>query len=154
MRSLIDKSLVLHGENDRLFLLGTTREYALELFDSSDERDEIQARHARWYFRLGRNDDGHPREGADDLIRLRQEAANVGVALGWALDHDIAGALPLADAVFWPWFGAGRIRELMWWYERALAEPTALSPTDRAMALAGWVTRWCFSSASSRRGRR
>ena len=137
MRSLIDKSLVRHGENGRLFLLGTTREYALEQFDSSDERDEIHARHARWYFRLGVADDGHPREGTDDLIRLRLDAANVGLALAWALDHDIAAALPLADAVFRPWLGAGRIRELMRWYERALADPTALSPGDRAKALAG-----------------
>ena len=137
MRSLIDKSLVRHADNGRLFLLQTTREYALEQFDSSDERDEIHARHARWYFRLGVADDGHRREGTDDLIRLRQDAANAGLALAWALDHDIAAALPLADALFVPWLGAGRIRELMRWYERALADPTALSPGDRAKALAG-----------------
>ena len=137
MRSLIDKSLVRHGENGRLFLLQTTREYALEQFDSSDERDEIHARLARWYFRLGVADDGHRRDGTDDLIRLRQDAANVGLALAWALDHDIAAALPLADALFVPWLGAGRIRELMRWYERALADPTPLSPGDRAKALAG-----------------
>src|SRR5207302_9204309 len=76
-------------------------------------------------------------EGTDDLIRLRLDAANVGLALAWALDHDIAAALPLADAVFAPWLGAGRIRELMRWYERALADPAALSPGDRAKALAG-----------------
>ena len=137
MRSLIDKSLVRHGENGRLFLLHTTREYALEQFDSSDERDEIRARHARWYFALGVADGDGPREGTDDLIRLRQDAANVGLALAWALDHDIAAALPLADALFTPWLGAGRIRELERWYERALADPTALSPGDRAKALAG-----------------
>ena len=137
MRSLIDKSLVRHADNGRLFLLHTTREYALEQFDSSDERDEIRARHARWYFALGVADGDGPREGTDDLIRLRQDAANVGLALAWALDHDIAAALPLADALFTPWLGAGRIRELERWYERALADPTALSPGDRAKALAG-----------------
>ena len=137
MRSLIDKSLVRHADNGRLFLLQTTREYALEQFDSSDERDEIRARHARWYFALGVADGDGPREGTDDLIRLRQDAANVGLALAWALDHDIAAALPLADALFTPWLGAGRIRELERWYERALADPTALSPGDRAKALAG-----------------
>ena len=137
MRSLIDKSLVRHGDNGRLFLLQTTREYALEQFDSSDERDEIRARHARWYFALGVADGDGPREGTDDLIRLRQDAANVGLALAWALDHDIAAALPLADALFTPWLGAGRIRELERWYERALADPTALSSGDRAKALAG-----------------
>jgi predicted ATPase/DNA-binding SARP family transcriptional activator len=137
LQSLIDKSLVRHAENGRFFLLGTTREYALERFDSSDERDEIRARHARWYFALGVADGDGPREGTDDLIRLRQDAANVGLALAWALDHDIAAALPLADALFTPWLGAGRIRELERWYVRALADPTALSLGDRAKALAG-----------------
>ena len=137
MRSLIDKSLVRHADNGRLFLLHTTREYGLEQFDSSDERDEIRARHARWYFALGVADGDGPGEGIDDPIRLRQDAANVGLALAWALDHDIAAALPLADALFTPWLGAGRIRELERWYERALADPTALSPGDRAKALAG-----------------
>jgi predicted ATPase/DNA-binding SARP family transcriptional activator len=137
MRSLIDKSLVRHGDNGRLFLLHTTREYALEQFDSTDERDEIRARHARWYFALGVSDGDGPREGTDDLIRLRQDAADIGLALAWALDHDIAAALPLADAVFTPWLGAGRIRELASWYQRALADPTALSPEERAKALAG-----------------
>ena len=137
MRSLIDKSLVRHANNGRLFLLHTTREYALEHFDLSVERDDIRARHARWYFALGVAHGDGPREGTDDLIRLRQDAANVGLALAWALDHDIAVALPLADAVFTPWLGAGRIRELERWYERALADPTALSPGDRAKALAG-----------------
>jgi tetratricopeptide (TPR) repeat protein len=33
--------------------------------------------------------------------------------------------------------GDGRIRELERWYERVLADPTALSPGDRAKALAG-----------------
>ena len=40
-------------------------------------------------------------------------------------------------ALFTPWLGAGRIRELERWYERALGDPTALSPGDRAKALAG-----------------
>jgi predicted ATPase/DNA-binding SARP family transcriptional activator len=137
MRSLIDKSLVRHTDNGRLVLLHTTGEYAREQFDSSDERDEIRARHARWYFALGVADGNGPPEGTDDLIRLRQDATNIGLALAWALDHDIAAALPLADALFTPWLGAGRIRELERWYERALADPTALSPEDRAKALAG-----------------
>ena len=137
VRSLVDKSLVRHADNGRLFLLHTTREYALEQFDSSDERDEIHARHAHWYFALGVAGGDGPREGTGDLIRLRQDASNVGLALDWALDHDIAAALPLADALFTPWLGAGRIRELARWYELALTDPTALSPGDRARALTG-----------------
>jgi predicted ATPase/DNA-binding SARP family transcriptional activator len=136
LQALTDRSLI-KAQDGRYSMLETIREYALELFDSSDERDEIRARHARWYFALGVGDGDGPRDGTDDLIRLRQDAANVGRALAWALDHEIAAALPLADALFIPWLGAGRIRELERWYERALADPTALSPGDRAKALAG-----------------
>jgi predicted ATPase/DNA-binding SARP family transcriptional activator len=137
LRSLIDKSLLRHAESGRFFLLGTTREYALEQFDSSDERDEIRARHARWYFALGVADGDDRGEDAGELIRLREDAVDIGLALAWALDHDIAAALPLADAVFTPWLGAGRIRELERWYARALGDATALSPGDRAKALTG-----------------
>jgi predicted ATPase/DNA-binding SARP family transcriptional activator len=137
LRSLIDKSLVHHGDNGRLFLLGITREYALEQLDPSDERDAIRARHAHWYFTLGAADGDGAWEGADGLIRVPQDDADVGLALAWALDHDIAAALPLADLLFGSWLGAGRLRELEHWYERALADPAALLPGDRAKALAG-----------------
>jgi predicted ATPase/DNA-binding SARP family transcriptional activator len=137
MRSLIDKSLVRHSDNGRLSLLQTTREYALEQFDAREEQDDIRARHARWYFALGVADGDGLREGSDDQIRLRQDAANGGLALAWGLDHDIAAALPLADALFTPWLGAGRLRELERWYELALADPSSLSPEGRAKALAG-----------------
>jgi hypothetical protein len=45
--------------------------------------------------------------------------------------------LPLADSLFYPWLGAGRVAELRRWYERALADPGALSSSERAEALAG-----------------
>lgn len=137
LQSLIEKSLVRHAEKGRYFLLETTREFALEQFAASDGRDEIRARHARWYLALGVAARGHDPERTEALIRLRQDAANVGLALSWALDRDIAGGLPLADSLFKDWLGAGRIGELARWYERALAGPDALAPGDRADALAG-----------------
>jgi predicted ATPase/class 3 adenylate cyclase len=137
LQSLIEKSLVRHAENGRYFLLETTREFAREVFAASDERDEIRARHARWYLALGVAARGHDPERAEALIRLRQDAADAGLALSWALDHDIAAALPLADSLFKEWLAVGRIGELARWYERALADPDALAPADRADALAG-----------------
>jgi predicted ATPase/DNA-binding SARP family transcriptional activator len=137
LQSLIDKSLMRPAENGRFFLLGTTREYALERFDASDERDDIRTGHARWYFALGLAAGGRDPERAEALTRLRQDASNVDLALSWALEHDIAAALPLADALFMQWLGAGRIEELARWYGRALEDPAALSPGDRADALHG-----------------
>jgi len=137
LQSLTEKSLVRHVDNGRHSLLETTREFALERFAMSDERDEIRARHARWYLALGIAARGHDPERAKALIRLRENAADASLALSWALDHDIAGALPLADALFSDWLAAGRIGELARWYERAVANSEALARDERADALAG-----------------
>jgi predicted ATPase/class 3 adenylate cyclase len=137
LQSLIDKSLVRQGEHGRCFLLETTREYALERFAIGGEQDDIRARHARWYFALGLavKGEGPGREAA--RTELRRDTANIGLALAWAIDRDIAAALPLADSLFLPWLGTGRLGELLRWYERALEDPAALSTLDRAEALCG-----------------
>lgn len=137
LQSLTEKSLVRHAENGRHSLLETTREFALEQFAASDECDEIRARHARWYLALGVAARGRDPERAEALVRLRADPADAGLALSWALGHDVAEALPLADSLFMEWLGAGRIGELARWYERALADPDALAAGDRADVLAG-----------------
>ena len=137
LQSLVDKSLLREGDNSRFFLLETTREYALEQLDTSGDQDEVRARHARWYFALGIAAGRQDAEQADAIARLRRDPGNVGLALAWALDHDIAAGLPLADSVFYTWLGAGRNRELRRWYEAARADPGGLSLRHRADALAG-----------------
>jgi non-specific serine/threonine protein kinase len=137
LQALVDKSLLRGGDNSRFFLLETTREYALEQLEASEDQDEVRARHARWYFALGIAAGRQDAEQADAIARLRQDPGNIGLALAWALDHDIAAGLPLADSVFYTWLGAGRNRELRRWYEAALADPGGLSPRHRADALAG-----------------
>ena len=138
LQSLVDKSLVREGDGGRFFILETTREYALEQLDASEDQGEVRARHARWYFALGIAAGRQDAEEADALARLRRDPGNVGLALAWALDHDVAAGLPLADSVFFAWLGAGRNPELRRWYERALADPGALSSDERADALAGF----------------
>ncbi|MBV9466165.1 MAG: winged helix-turn-helix domain-containing protein, partial [Solirubrobacterales bacterium] len=138
LQSLLDKSLLRRAEDGRFFLLTTTREYALEQFDASEDQDEVRARHAHWYYSLGVAAGRPDPERAGALDRLRRDPGNVGLALSWALEHDIAAGLPLADALFYPWLGSGRNVELRRWYERALADPDALEPGQRADALAGF----------------
>ncbi len=138
LQSLVDKSLLREGDSGRFFLLETTREYALEQLDASEDQDDVRARHARWYFALGFAAGRQGVGRADALTRLRQDAGNVSLALAWALDHDVAAGLPLAEAVFFSWLGAGRNGELRRWYERALADPRVFSSSQRADALAGF----------------
>ena len=147
LQSLLDKSLLRRTEEERFFLLATTREYALERFAEIEDQDEVRARHARWYFALGvaagRQDEGR----GDALARLRRDPGNVALAFSWALDHDIAAALPLADSLFLTWLGAGRNGELRRWYERALADSDTLSPAQRADVLAGYGYTLAYSEA-------
>jgi predicted ATPase len=137
IQSLIDKSLLRHAENGRLFLLETTREYALEQLLASDEHDEVRARHARWYFALGATAGGHRQAQAESLVRLRRDPGNVDLALAWALDHDVAAGLPLAASVCWAWLGIGRLGEVVEWYRAALENSDALASAERADALTG-----------------
>jgi predicted ATPase len=135
LQSLLDKSLLREGGQGRFFLLETTREYALECLSASGEEDKLRARHAAWFFALGVAAGGAGSEEGEILGRLRRDPANVGVALAWGLEHDLAAAVPLADALFFSWLGAGRLEELRRWYAQALADPVALSPADRATVL-------------------
>jgi predicted ATPase/class 3 adenylate cyclase len=136
MQSLVDKSLVRQSDNGRFFLLETTREYALERFLGSSREAEVRARHAKWHFAIGVAACGRDPERAEAQRRLRQDTGNVSVALSWALDHDAAAALPLADSLHTTWvLAAGRTEELSRWYEGALEG--VLAPRDRADALRG-----------------
>jgi predicted ATPase/DNA-binding SARP family transcriptional activator len=145
LQSLLDKSLVRRADDGRFFLLGTTREYALEQLEASGERDQVRARHARWYFALGVAAGRQDAERPDALARLRRDPGDVGRALSWALDHDIPAGLPLADSLIYAWLGAGRLSELKGWYERALADPGTLASVERADALVGYGITLAYS---------
>jgi predicted ATPase/DNA-binding SARP family transcriptional activator len=145
LQSLLDKSLVRAADDGRFFLLGTTREYALEQLEASGDRGQVRARHARWYLALGVAAGRQGAERADALARLRRDPGDVGRALSWALDHDIPAGLPLAGSLFYTWLGAGRIGELRRWYELALADPGTLASLERADALAGYGIALAYS---------
>jgi non-specific serine/threonine protein kinase len=135
LQSLIDKSLVSEADRGRFFVLETTREYALECLVDGGDEGEVRARHAAWFFALGAAAGKTGPEQSETMIRLRRDPGNVSAALAWALEHDTAAGVPLADALFFSWLGAGRLEELRRWYAQALADPGALSPSDRATVL-------------------
>jgi predicted ATPase len=132
LQSLADKSLLRQAGDGRFFLLETTREFALERLVEDGDEDETRARHATWFCALGVAGQGRGAERAEAGAQLRRDAGNVSLALSWALDHDAESAIPLAESVFFPWLGAGRLHELADWHARALEDPEALSPVGRA----------------------
>ena len=54
--NLVDKSLVLMDESEagsRYRLLETVREFGLGKLMESDEREDVERRHAKWFLELG-----------------------------------------------------------------------------------------------------
>ena len=89
------------GDDGRFFLLETTREYALEQFDASEDQDEVRARHARWYFALGVAAGRRDAERADALTRLRQDRRQRRPRSLLGARARRRGGLPLADSLFY-----------------------------------------------------
>ena len=149
--SLIDKSL-LHqteqeGEEPRLAMLETIREYGREALAASGEAEVIQRAHAAYYLALA--EEAEPRmTGAGMgrwLERLQREHENLRATLTFLLERARVGmpegqeqtkqALRLCTALHWFWKRRGYLREGQTFLEQALAGgPGVVTPT-RARAL-------------------
>jgi predicted ATPase len=88
LQSLVEQSLV-RREGERLALLETIREYALEQLEGSGEIHKISHEHAAWILAVGlpfEQDPGSPRL-LSALPQLRAEIDNARAAVAWALEH-------------------------------------------------------------------
>jgi predicted ATPase/DNA-binding CsgD family transcriptional regulator len=163
--SLIDKSLLQQteqeGEEPRLVMLETIREYGLEVLTVSREMEITRQAHALYYLRLA--EEAEPElagpQQAVWLERLEQEYDNLRAALRWSLERGEVGvsiemALRLGEALRRFWEVRGHWSEGQSFLERALAGSkgvtvpvqvkalkaaahlaSALGDTDRAEAL-------------------
>jgi predicted ATPase len=107
---LIAKSLVVadvSGAQPRFRLLDTTRAYAIEKLDVSDERERLAHRHAEYYRNLfERADSEAAMRSADEwLADYAREIDNLRAALDWAFslggDGSIGVALTTAAVALW-----------------------------------------------------
>jgi tetratricopeptide (TPR) repeat protein len=131
LQSLVEQSL-LRREGERLMMLETIREYALEQLEASGAVDQISRRRAEWISALGlqfERDLGTPRLQSA-LPQLRAEIDNARAAVAWALEHtepEFVLRLILASWTFGP-----SIDEVARWYDEAL--PSAAAPTTPTLA--------------------
>ncbi len=140
LADLVDRSLVerLRGRGLHYRMLEPIREFALEMFETSDTFQKVSAGHARRYLSLAREVDRALR-GPDQLqwLHLMQdEHDNLRQAIRWAVDSENADlALQLVAASGWFWFMAGNWRESWTWLDEALAAAGDNYPIDRAAAI-------------------
>jgi predicted ATPase/DNA-binding CsgD family transcriptional regulator/Tfp pilus assembly protein PilF len=145
--SLIDKSL-LHqteqeGEEPRLVMLETIREYGWEALVTNDEAEDTQRAHAAYYLALA--EEIEPRLVSAGkgrwLARLQREHENLRAALAWLLAHnEQEAALRLAGALVRFWWMRGYVSEGRAELTRALAgsqEMVAMPVRAKALYAAG-----------------
>jgi predicted ATPase/DNA-binding CsgD family transcriptional regulator len=162
--SLIDKSLLQQteheGEEARLVLLETIREYGLECLQSCGELEVSRNAHAVYYLALAEEAAPHLR-GAEHgrwVAYLERDQENLRAALSFLLD-DVQGqtdqqereiqierALRLCVALSWFWHVHGSGREGLSYLMQALAEGAGVGAALRARALYEAV-ELAFSSA-------
>src|SRR5436305_2537847 len=149
--SLIDKSLlrqIEQGDEPRIVMLETIREYALEMLDANGEERLIRHAHAVYYMTLAEESEMElvrPQQ-ALWLKRLEQEHDNLRAAANWALQQDedtnetqrrMEIALRLAGALRRFWQMHGHLNEGQTFTEKALSasEGILVSAQARAKAL-------------------
>ncbi len=131
--SLLDKSLLQQteqeGEEPRLLMLETIREYGLEVLTASGEMEITRQAHALYYLRLSEEAEPElagPRQ-AMWLERLEREHDNLRAALQWGLvpgedGHRREMTLRLGGALRRFWVVHGHLSEGRNFLERALVE--------------------------------
>jgi len=150
--SLIDKSLLRpseqEGEEPRLLMLATIREYGLEILASSGDMASTRRAHAHYYLRLA--EDAEVEIGglqqAAWLNRLEREHDNLRAVLQWSLEQagnkeaieserSMETALRLGGALRSFWVVHGHISEGRSFLERALAAREGIEAPVQAKAL-------------------
>jgi hypothetical protein len=140
--SLIDDSLLERG-GERLRMLETIREYALEQLAQDKKAEAIKRRHAEYFLRLAESEPVP--EQAAWLAQIDEERDNLRGALSWCLDAGEAGlGLQLAAALWEFWWIRGYLAEGRRWLDATLAGGAEEPAELRARALhaaAGLATR-------------
>ncbi len=127
LATLVDNSLVrAAGGGARFSMLETIWTYAAERLDTSGERDELRRRHLGYFLELAESagDRLDRSDGALQQHRLESEVANLGAALGYAVEvgeTELAGRLAVALHPWW--LAQGRLVEGLGWLDTVLADP-------------------------------
>jgi tetratricopeptide (TPR) repeat protein len=127
------------GDEPRLGMLETIREYALERFAERQDERELRQRHAVFYRKLAEQAEPalRGREQVAWLRLLDAERENLRAALGWAAESgDAELGLRTASALWRYWQVRAGLREGLAHLERLLATDGPIAIPVRAEALA------------------
>jgi tetratricopeptide (TPR) repeat protein len=135
LAALVDSSLLKRSPDDRLLMLQTIREYALERLADSPAAEDLWRQHATFFSALA--EQAHERRfdaEAEWSARLEIEQDDLRAALDWLAVDDPDRALELAGELGWFWLSHGLLAEGCGRLAGALADSTATG-RSRARAL-------------------
>jgi len=137
--SLIDKSLI-RRDGERLAMLETIREYAVEKLAASSEEADIRDRHAAYFEHLAERSYAERFDHEHELIEeLEVEHHNLRAALDRLGEVDARRRLRLAGALGWFWRAHSHLSEGRSRLQEALETRTGRNE-DRARALGAFGT--------------
>jgi predicted ATPase/class 3 adenylate cyclase len=141
IESLADKSLIqLVGDDPRVRMLQTIRDFGQERLAESPVRQIIERRHAEFFLALAEESEEllAGREQTRWLDLLERELANLRAAIDWLRDTgQLEEALRLGGALWRFWWLRGDIDEGRHQLESLLAQTSTVAPAVRAKALNG-----------------
>lgn len=144
IQSLVAKSLVVQA-GERFSMLETIREYAVERFEASSQREHLTNLHARFFVALAEEAAAELARGDDGtwIRRLNEEHDNLRAALERVIQSgESALELRLVAAMWSFWFDQGLWQETTRVVERALTSSSGTTPTRvTVMHGAAW-TAW------------
>jgi predicted ATPase/class 3 adenylate cyclase len=140
--SLVAKSLLRRGDDGRLQLLETIREFALARLAESGEGDGLRERHAEHFLALAESCySARLYDEAGD--RLAAELDNLRAALAWFQERDADRFLELAGALGWFWQARSYFQEGRERLAEALAGRSSRDTlVARALAAEGGISSW------------
>lgn len=151
LASLLDKSLIRHGDTRRYELHELVRQFAFEQLLNSGEVEEIRSRHFEFFLSLAEESRKKLRGGEQLawLNLLEQDYDNLRAALEWSLrfekmegeipqdvEETIQASFKLAGALYMFWRVRNHWSEGRNWLNRVLSQPAKQTVTrERARAL-------------------
>jgi predicted ATPase/class 3 adenylate cyclase len=161
LQSLVDKSLLRHGEDGRFFMLETIKALALEKLRDLPDGSSLRRRHDDYFLRVAEELDERERlSGMRDLSeeslnRFERELPSFRATLAGLLEAGRReGALRLGAALWRFWLNRAKYRDAADWLEKAPLDDTGLPMDVRAAALdaAGGVAFYTHDDVEGAQG--
>jgi predicted ATPase/class 3 adenylate cyclase len=142
LQSLVDQSLLRHGEDGRFFMLATIREFALEKLRDLSDASSLRRRHDDYFLGVAEELDARERQSgmrelsAQSLIRFERELPSFRVTLAGLVEGGRSdGALRLGAALWRFWLNRAQYHDAAEWLEHAALDDPTLPLDVRAAAL-------------------